>query len=525
MNISKLEYLKESFLDNSRLNYIFSDSPNDGEVKFLNLIEKVLPLREKISNSKSIEELTSTILEMRESVLNSWEKVKESESVSKKLIESYYFESGLNLSEKWVQNKEKMYDNKENSNFFEKTSDAIKNIFGVTQEKIKEDLNDDTLKRGSELIHKFNLSYIDLSACSSNKKCLDFLNKFDSNASIAFEKMGVLPEVFGMHKTISLSNNTTNQAFCSSSNKEISLDLNQTSSSTIIHEWVHALDNYVCQTSTSVNGHVSSREDIYFQDDQFPITKAYKEIRNLTQSLFNKNPEAIENLKKNIVNQNTAKFYSIIIGDDWYTLPEEKRNHLMSEKSISKINNFMSMNQDSQGYAYTEKDLTDQIKIAVNNFDEKVFVGKRKEIDIEIKPYFESVNKNFIENKSLYYIGCQVSNKICAVPILFVESKIDKVKKWMNIEDKQVPTNFGINYFSDPAEMLARYFESQVFPKFAKIANFLALAPIYKVTKDKNFEPYKDKIIENVFGKDKILKNIASLRPQNLITTDKFKIN
>lgn len=523
---AKLNYLKEKILDSSRLSYIFSDPIKTTEVQLIDFILKINPLRDKISDADSIENLNSAMLDVKKVMLESWDNVWQEKGLSHDAISNFYLESGFNSPEKWIDEQVKIYENKKVINFFEKTSNALKNFFGIDEVENKKDetLSNETINIGREIIKKFNLSHINLSSYSTNKECLSFLNKFDAEASLAFEKLGVLPEVLGINQVISISSNTDGQAFCSSGDKLISLDIQYISSSTILHEWVHALDNYVCQTATSINSHVSSREEVFFEDEKWPITEAYREIRNLTQSLFHDNPEAINRVKTTVIKENSAKFYSIILGNEWYTMTEDKRNYLLTDKSINKINNFMSMNSDSSGYAYTKEDLVSQIKSGGIEFDDKILVTKRAEIESEIKPYFQAVSKNFIYNKSLYYIGCLISNKICAIPDLYLTSKFDTVKQWLGIEDESVKTNYGKEYFSAPCEMLARYFESQVFPKVAKTYNLLSFSPVYKITKDENFENSKDKIVGFVFGKDKILKNISQMRKTENSDKNQMKI-
>lgn len=515
----KLDYLKEKFLENSKLNFIFSDSPGADEYELSNFSKKIPPLIAKISKAESIDELKSGMLEIRESYLESWKVVRDNKDTSHTVLYDYFFKSGINLVDEWVDNQSNMYENKKSLGFFEKTASALKNIFGIKEEKKNEDLSEDTLNLGKEIINKFNLTYINLSSYSSNKDCLEFLNKFNKNASIAFEKLGVLPEVLGIHKSFSISSNTSSQAFCQSAIKEISLDINCITPTTILHEWVHGLDNYVCEKTTGLNEYVSERETTFFEDERFPITQAYKEIRDLTQSLYNENKDAINIVKDTIVKENTAKFYSIIMGNDWYTLSEDKRDYLMSKNSINKVNNFFSMNTNSGGYLHVEEELCAQFSAIGINLDASILSSKRKEIDIEIKPFFETVNQNFIHGKSLYYIGCQISNHIAARPAIFFNSQLDKVKNWLGVEDKSTETNFDREYFSKSCEMLARYFESQVFPKAAKTFNLLSFAPIYKITKDENFEKSKDTILEHVFGKDKILKNITNIRKEATLNT------
>lgn len=69
-------------------------------------------------------------------------------------------------------------------------------------------------------------------------------------------------------------------------------------------------------------------------------------------------------------------------------------------------------------------------------------------------------------------------------------------------------------------EMLARYFESQVFPQIAKNRNLQALSPIYKTSKDENFESYKENLISSIFGKDKVLSSMDKFRDKYGVKSD-----
>lgn len=517
----ELDYLKEQFLEKSRMNIIFSSHPPEELKEIKTFSERINPLRSKISQLNSVEEFIDVMLEFQSEFEKSSAEIAKDYIQNEKdyfMLQDYADKIGIksiDSIDEWISKQINFYKTQSLLNFFSKTTEALKNIFGIEEPSkkiIEEPLSTETIQKAQELIAKYNLSHINVSSISNNQEIISFLTKFDENATISFDSLGTKPHLLGIFSKIGISSNKTKQGFFNPGTKEISLDSSLIHKSVILHEWVHALDNYICYTSTRENSFTSNKEKQFFEDERYPITKAYSALRDLTQSLYNDNFEHLETIKKQMSFDYTTKFYSVVMGDDWYTLPQEKRDFLLTDKSIQIVKNFVIMDPIAGGYEFAKKDLLSNFSNAGVTFNSEVLTTKQEEIAFDVRSLFNDMNANLLQGKSKYLMNCELSNNICGLPMIWTTIIRDKFNKIFGIQNNETKTNFGKDYFSNACEMVARYFESQVFPEHAKISNKHLLAPVYQTEKDTKFESFKEKIIGSVFGKDSIIKNMTELR-------------
>ncbi len=518
---NELDYLKEQFLEKSRMNIIFSTQPPEEFKEIKKFSEIIKPLRTKISQVNSVEDFKSIMIEFKSEFEKSSAEIAKNYIQNERayfILKDYADNIGIRSFDsinEWSRTQINLFEKQSLFNFFNKTTEALKNIFGIQEpnkKTVEEPISTETIQKAQELIAKYNLSHINLSSMINNHDAISFLTKFDDRATISFDSLGTKPHLLGIFSKIGLSSNDNNQGFFNSGTKEISLSQTYLHHSTILHEWVHALDNYICQTVTRENNFTSHREKEFLEDDIYPITKAHRALRDLTQSLHNDNFESLETIKKQMSFDYTTKFYSVVMGDDWYTLPIEKRDFLLSDKSIQIVKNFVIMDPIHEGYKFTEKELLSNFEAAGVKFNPEVLIKKQSELAFDVRSLFNDMNANLLQGKSKYLLNSEISNAIYASPVTLKKTIKDKINKFFGIEDKTKKTNFDANYFSNSCEMVARYFESQVFPEHVKIANKFLAAPIYTTEQDTKFESFKEKIIGTVFGKEAIIKNMDQLR-------------
>lgn len=520
--MNELDFLKQEFLKDSNPFCVFH---GDNEINraaniFQNQFDSYI---EKIKHSQSINEMKEYVQKSREIFLEQWKVAYADDSIpvsqSKQYLQNAFFKFNLNNPDKWFDSMHERFQEKNKANFFEK----IKDGFNFIQKQLfNSDEHVDKLKikiHALELISKYNLASIDLSGIHPSK-AMDFLNTLDKNAQKVCDSIGVTPDVLGIHRTISFAPERKHEAFFQPTNNSIHLGFLMKDSSTILHEWVHALDYHI-GSKIIPNSYATDIEHSVFIDDSNAYN-AFTSMKNLSQEIFAKNPEVVGIVKKQLFKNGTAKFWNDLLGDDSYLLSNETRTQLQSEKSFLLINNFLSQpyNKDSQdniinilkenGIATPER-----VNLIINpDPDSNLFKSK---------DYFDNVNKNIVTKQSAYYLMSNLSNFMSRRINLFSE-------KIMSLATNTPMTKSNItdsNYLTQPVEMMARYFESQVFNNNSNFLNAISVPLgiiIYKVKKDDSFEENKNKIISTVFGKDKIVSNIQKIRESSLSSNDSSKL-
>lgn len=531
---TELEYLKKQFLKNSQLiiNYCEPMTETQKSIQqFQKLLNNTLV---KIPDIDNIDDFKASIQTIRKDFLSTWNTVHNNKGPENELMRSYYFSSKINLPDDWLKQEQQLYQDKNISQFFNKCSFALKNIFKMSDNlKINVKKTDPLLiyenieKLSSDIITIYNLSSIDLSNAKSPQEALKFLLEFDKKASVCFDKLGTSPEIFGLNQTLSLkilSPSSNSAGMFYPSECAIYVKPSALQSNLLLHEWVHALDCYICIKHTGQHKFTSNQEVNYIDEDS-PSSKAYKAIKELTQQIFNYNKDVVEQIKTEKLQEGASKFWSQILGDSWYGISEESRQNLLSKESVRKINNYLVV-QDTKTVSellscFDTLRTTDKIPHheAINNLN-----NNQEFIKSSIKPFFDDVNKNLISQQSLYYVSSYLSNGMNALNT-FLLNGFRKTKALFGVKiEENLGNGEDSNYFVQPMEMLARYFEGQLFPVDAVVYNLTSLVPAYKFNKDKNFEENKNNIISHVFGKDKILANVNKIRDSSTSSNSNLKI-
>ena len=507
--MNELEFIKHEFLKDANPFSIFrGDSESNRAANIFQYNFNIY--LEKIKNASSVNEIKDYVNKSREIFLEQWQVVASEDSTSspaKKYLEESYFKFNLNLPDKWFESVSERFQQKTKANFFEK----IKDGFNFIQNKLinsNESYNkDEIIQYSHTLIQKYNLASIDLSNIKP-QNAMDFLKTLDKNVQHVCDNLGVTPDVIGIHGTISFVPEKRQEAFFRRERDSIHLGFGMKDSSTILHEWVHALDFHI-GNKIIPGSYATDIENSVFIDDS-DTYKAFKDMKSLSQEIFSSNPQAVELVKQELFKDGTAKFWNDFLGDDSYLLPNNIREKIQSQESFLVINNFLSQpyNKDTQS-----KLIDFMQKNGIANSD-RIKAINEPDVDSSIfksKPFFDNVNKNIITNKSAYYLISNLSNFMSKWTNIAGEKIIDLFSK-----SKSSGSNITeSDYLTQPVEMMARYFESQVFNLKNNLVNATNLPlgiVMYKVTKDDSFEDNKNKIISTVFGKDKILSNLEKIR-------------
>jgi len=237
MDKKELNYLKEKFLEVSTINYIFRDPLDDLDKNFGNFLNEAKIIREKIHQVENLDDFKAVASDLRTAFFDSFHQSKnemENKAFMNRSVNYFHkaikgtLENGDKKFDEWINEQLSIYKNKTLTNFFNKVDTSLKNIFGIPpnlkQSGQKEYLSNHTLNYGRDLLNKYNLSFIDVSSFKTNKEALLFLEKFDSTASETFKNLGTTNDILGIHRTVSLISNGTNEAYYSSANKSISFD-------------------------------------------------------------------------------------------------------------------------------------------------------------------------------------------------------------------------------------------------------------------------------------------------------------
>lgn len=526
--MNQLEYIKSKFFEKSTL-IEFIPVNDELDERYIDFQKTLKTINESIKKSEDVESVLSHIKEAQRSFLVHWQFFNvHTEHVSFEKMRSLYFTANLSQPEEWLKNTITAFEEKKSNKFFELTTKGMKFI-GETLDKFNSLADNVEIEKvANEIIKKYNLNHINLSNIKESKH-LKYLKDLDSGLEKVCTSMGVTTDVIGINGTVGFSSSPHSEAFFLSEKNSITTGGLMHTSSTLLHEWVHSLDYYVGNSISPGKFASNIEEAVHIEDSN--MYKSFMSIKLLTQEIFNSSNslDYIEPIKKGLITEGTSKFFSELLGYDFYALPEKIKNSLHSQHSFDLVNNYL-VNPS------LESNQTKLLEfITAQNIQSAVITDKIQNPSPEItslKAYFDGVNQNLFNNPSLYHIssklsrfGLKLDNFITGV----FQKGIDLFKK--DVVAKTQGNSHDNDYFIQPIEMVARYFESQVFPNNSKLNNIIGIIGgvcAYKLTKDSSFERNKDQIIEHVFGKDKILKNISGIRTNindNELKTQNPKLN
>lgn len=510
--MNQLDYIKSKFLETSQLvHFVNNSNKEEFTDRYFDFQQTLHETNALIEKSQSKEEVLEYMKEGQKRFLVHWGFMHESlEHPSVEHMRSLYYSANLNNPQEWLDKTIVSHEEKKNNRFFELVSKGLKFIDQKIPKQVIDYQEIEDLSKS--MIQKYNLNHLHLSDIKPHK-VLNFLKTLDKNLQNVCDSLGVTTDIIGIHGKVGFTASPHTEAFFSSQKNTITLGGIMNDSSTALHEWIHALDFEV--GSSIVPHQYASNISKSVHVDNSNLYKAFKGIKDLTQEIFSSESSIplIEPAKQALLKEGTSKFFSELIGYDFYALPENIKNHFHTQQSFDIVNNYLV----DRFSPTNQKALTDLLESqGVRSPEISHKINELVPELIYVKPYFDAVNDNIWGKQSFYHLSSKLS--IYGLKVNNVIS--DTVMKGIHFirPPKVAPIKGNVNdndYYVQPIEMLARYFESQVFPKrtmVTNLTNIVAGVYSYKSSVDQSFEHNKENIIENVFGKDKILKNIGSIR-------------
>lgn len=412
-------------------------------------------------------------------------------------------ESPLHNIDSWLKKTENSFkkEQKQKKTLFKKFISFLSISEKLPQQYFPQLLSSDNevITLSQRLIKKYNLSHINLENCKNAKQAIVFLENFDKKTNNLVNDIKISNSYIGLYQTVSImytNNKNLKAGYCSQS-KCIRFTEQGLNKRSILHEWVHAIDNYVCEKYTNENTFVTKMNKTLVTDNNTPISIAYHTIRELTQKLFNQNHIEV----KEYINQtkeNCVQLFWEILSIDTLKKSLSNKDFLLHQDNQKKVINYIIEPKNTEYESdiknlLIQKDCTqDEAQILLEN--NYYFIKKLKEM-------LKNSNLNLITEPSNYFKNASKFNKLD----LFQE-----VSK---------------GYYSEPYEMLARYFESQVYNISTVIEDMTSLTSRY-TTKDNEFDSIKNKLINNLFPPKKldITNEIKNIRDKILID-EKLPLN
>lgn len=519
---NELTYIKEKFLNKFKLNIIFSNANSNDPaiVQIIDLQKQCLSFQKDILNSTNENELLSHLNQINEAFIQASRSTfrLSNNYAIKSIFNQFFRDTNVVNFHNWVAETKEVYNDKIKFDFFNKITnifshnDPLENLKQSVINNNKILLDFDVHSLSQNLIKKYDLSYINLSSVSNNEEAINLLKKFDDQCEKMAKDMNMPNSHIGLHGTLGIEfNDQPNLACYSTTTKRISLNSTTINSSIILHEWIHAVDNYVCSHHTNKNSFVSEQDSVLVINDNSPMSIAYQAIKDITKDIFNNNKKEMEIIIEEKTKLGLSKFWSIIIGPEWYGLTEEKKQSFFHSDIKSAVTNYLVDPDDLQFVEQLDIQIRKQGYFTSAQAQEKL-QNHYFELKETVIPYFQDIEQNVIGKKSIYFKLADISNYFILTGNS-ITAMTDKVKEFFNkepITEKIAVFNSG--YFVEPCEMVARYFESQVYSKKALLFNLSTFTGAYKMTKDKDFTEKKDALLNFVFDKKTTMNKINSLR-------------
>lgn len=356
-------------------------------------------------------------------------------------------------------------------------------------QKLDSKMYNEIREKSFEILTKYNLGTIIVRA-DDDLGSLHFLNKVEANLQTICNKTGISPEEIGLDGNLAFSLPNTNlvsktlACYIPSVHTITLANSRVNETSTILHEWIHSLDFKIGNQIKP--GHYATNIEESVIDNGSNEYKAFRAIKDLVQKFINSGSSKVEKKKENLLNEGASKFLITLLGKEYYGLPSDKKDILNSKEMIKNINNYLTSPGDKNFIENIENSLehsgllTEDVKLMLKNPPDSIK---------EIKSYFDAINKNLLGSESLYLMGSNFSN--------FVR----------NLENKDRPISQGNgadkDYYSQPTEMLARYFESQFFAEevVPSLSEVLTSGRMIYRKKDKNFLENKTSFFDNALSR------------------------
>lgn len=512
---NRLNYLKTQFLNNTEFNFLQRQDITLGKEAIEHYSMSLIEYIDHIKNAQSEEEFLSYAQNLKKEFLQTYSEMLDSNSSSLESFRQYYIKSYFNDLESWYQNECQNYEHKSKFHFF--------NLFKSKQDIFPERIFDnlEVVEKSYDILNKYQLKSINLSGIHHNKDAMLSLKQLDTSLREACSKLGIHPEAFGLKSTLSINIVSNTNPSYSPLKKEINIPKEDIGSQYLTHEWTHALDNYIGFETTAKTTTFATENEQLIEHYNVAIQKAHDTMKMLTRRLFNQHSEAIEKDRQTQMQLSIDKFLSLAIGDKWYGLSDNQKASLKNEEMFNAINNYMisvkkeGLNFDMYDYTY---DITHQIAKSGIMSESDILDNLKKQVQniySDVLPTYEKMNQNMLGNPSLYYKLSKMGSWVTYTLRVYhnLNEKMHKKSEHEeNLELNSRGNTLNKNYFIQPTEMLARYFESQLYPNATRLENLYMLSGVYKMTHDAEFENIKNNLIVQALGPEALVDSKLNLK-------------
>lgn len=497
---NKLTFIKNDFLKKSQFDFVINSEllASVGIEDFEETRSQWNKLRQKALQASDEHQMKSYIKQMGETFhLKIWSSIylnqeKFNPEVKDKLA-SLYLDCGCGNADIYIENLNQSYEKiAKQSKFFDWF--AQKNYKKrIKQLEEKEDLR----KEFQQLCDKYSIASLDFSASNNKEDTTWFFKKLSQELEGLCEDMKISPAMIGLNKKISYSMFDNAGGIYFSDKKKICF--NNPTRATILHEWIHAVDNIVCENLNENNRYKFSthytelvqKPISSYSDNQIAWQNAHHQLKNILNGIRNSDENKVNAWIKEKEDLGVTKFWAVILGDAWYALTEEQRKPFLNEEMKIAVVNYCT-NPDEENKAYLNWQMRRRARFSGDSADQAIDFNHEKIVN-EIGAYFKESQSSPILERSLLLRACNsYYSKGLHLFNNFLVNVLEKTSNLISKNEIVTSNSSSIDYYTEPCELLARYFEANKYPISAQVNNMLALSFIYPF-KDSKFEEKKEK--------------------------------
>lgn len=532
--MSQLTYIKEIFFNNTKLElYLSPKTEQDTGIYLENFKEKWNTFRDEMLKIQSEEDLKVKLNEMSQffnqeiGIKLAQDNIQQPYAGLINLVHSFSRFTQLNEVDKNIESHKKRYESL--ILIDPKADETIKERFikKITQERI-----DKTDKETLQSLFEFGFSWIDLEAIKKRGLGHDFtLEKMVNVLSKVCEDIQLDPKLIGLNNQLGLMFHNMDGAggYYTTHFKAISM-INY-EETVYLHEWIHALDNYIFEKITGQNHYVSENTKIlveqpheYMSVEQKALHTAYFKIKEIIEDIENESKPLLNLWKDSKKEELSKRFWATTMGADWFALSTDKREALLNKEVVDGIMNYC-VNPSKQNQEYLNWKMRQNFVLSGVQADD-ILNQKQESIMSNCLPILKDLKATKVVEKSQFVkineqawklVRPQPQNQIAAIFDKIMQVfETDKMKEK---KSRGFIKNFGKDYYARSHEILSRYFEANVYPlsDLAREANKI-INTVYP-KKDSTFATKKEELIESVskhfqtpFDKTTVSSKIAKMR-------------
>lgn len=505
-----------------------------------NFKSRILDYRKNIAEAQDNNQIILQMETLRKDYLDTvWHEIspetyKNTNDGYKQSLEDLYWNSKIfnpniaiqKISEN-IQNEEKSGVSK----FLEKISTYYQKIKFTPQVNIEElsfeQLNNKTmplngktgysevLLEASKISKKYNLRGIGtLDSSISNEEFSNFLTILDKGLENGSKALGITEDCMGFKGELSYKYSQPDPTYSgiyNSDGNHVSLVITEIEdfSSTVVHEWTHALDAKISlelkksliqdgflELEHEKENFITEYKSRTFRLNDSQEAKNFELFNDFVSQSISVDPEALKRLQEDQKSTIIQGFWFHTLGKDYFSLPDEIIKTLQSEETYRLIRNKVIVPEDyinAGKISYLISVVTPHLHS--EELEEKIISEERTSYSREamkIIKKMDSYNQIGIkpEITSSFHKSDNAFNAIRKIQGLFSG-------KWRETKD--------LNYYTSDIEVIARYVESQTFNRLSSTRNEMNSSfKVYNPSIDSSFEDRRTKLFQSVFGKDSV---------------------